>query len=238
MNQLVRFGRVFSLTAKYAHRARKAQREPEKARLQALHVVMRDWARATTGNLNLEIVKSGALPSVEPVLFFGNHLSYLDIPVLMALTPVVFVAKSELGKWPFIGPACRSAGTVMVKRDCKDSRKQAGYLIAETCKTRKQSVCVFPSGTTSLNESAKPWKKGVFEIAYEHGLKMQPFRLNYSPREKSAFIGEDALVPHLWRLLQEPKLTAHIELHEPVSIDSPEKDCERWRKWACAEILT
>jgi lyso-ornithine lipid O-acyltransferase len=36
------------------------------------------------------------------VLLVCNHTSWLDIPVLSALAPVSFVAKLEVGGWPFV----------------------------------------------------------------------------------------------------------------------------------------
>jgi 1-acyl-sn-glycerol-3-phosphate acyltransferase len=47
----------------------------------------------------------------------GNHLSYLDIPLLMQSSPnISFVAKEEVGRWPVIGAGAHALNTIFVKR--------------------------------------------------------------------------------------------------------------------------
>ena len=45
-------------------------------------------------------------------LVVANHVGYLDVLVLAALWPAVFVAKSEVRDWPVFGPLTRAAGTL------------------------------------------------------------------------------------------------------------------------------
>ena len=40
-------------------------------------------------------------------LVVANHLSYLDILILSAAMPCFFVAKVEIGGWPFFGKSAR-----------------------------------------------------------------------------------------------------------------------------------
>ncbi|HWP14949.1 MAG TPA: 1-acyl-sn-glycerol-3-phosphate acyltransferase, partial [Xanthobacteraceae bacterium] len=39
----------------------------------------------------------------RPLLIVANHSSWLDISIITSLAPVVFVAKSEIARWPFFG---------------------------------------------------------------------------------------------------------------------------------------
>lgn len=63
----------------------------------------------------IETQFTGDIPSSG--LLVCNHLSYLDIVVLAAITPCVFVAKREVKKWPVFGWFARLAGTVFVHRE-------------------------------------------------------------------------------------------------------------------------
>ena len=164
------------------------------------------------------------------MLFVGNHLSYLDIPVLLSQSPVAFVAKKQIGTWPIFGDACRTIGVVLVDRQSKDSREKTSGQIADAVRNRRQSVAVFPSGTTCLDET-KPWRWGVFKIAKDYGIPLRPFRLKYTPRESTAFVGDSYFVPHLWTLLDEPKITATIEFHDPVMVYEPEAEANKWWAW-------
>src|SRR5512146_267174 len=56
----------------------------------------------------------------EPIaggLIAANHASWLDIPVLSAVTPLSFVAKAEVNRWPFFGTQARLQRTVFVRRE-------------------------------------------------------------------------------------------------------------------------
>jgi 1-acyl-sn-glycerol-3-phosphate acyltransferase len=45
-------------------------------------------------------------------LLVSNHLSYLDIILISAITPSVFVSKAEVRNWPLFGWLASRAGTV------------------------------------------------------------------------------------------------------------------------------
>lgn len=45
-----------------------------------------------------------------------NHLGYVDLVVLASELDAVFVAKSEVARWPVIGRLTRSMGTLFVDR--------------------------------------------------------------------------------------------------------------------------
>lgn len=226
-DKIRRFAKIVALTqrrgADIAKRARKHGRDPKHAQS-----IMTKWANEMLDILQVKVTAKGKVGS-EPALFIGNHMSYIDIPLIMSQVPVVFVAKRELSKWPIFGEALTSAGTVFVDRDSVHSRKDAAEAIAPSIKEWGQSVGVFASGTTRLAEE-KQWRWGAFSIAKRFDLLVQPFRLNYDPPRTAAFIGEDHFVPHLWNVLGS-RLHATIEIHDPVIVDDPEQEAIRWWKW-------
>ncbi len=52
--------------------------------------------------LGIRLQIEGAVARDRPVLVVANHSSWLDIPVLSAVAPVSFIAKKEVGGWPFV----------------------------------------------------------------------------------------------------------------------------------------
>src|SRR5271166_2599342 len=64
---------------------------------------------------NVEIRALGPIPNRG--LLVSNHLSYLDILVLSALTPCIFVAKREVKKWPVFGWFARLGGALFADRE-------------------------------------------------------------------------------------------------------------------------
>lgn len=221
MSRARRLSRVLGATNRYLRLVEISKTSP--ARLQ------RRWAREMLRVFGVHLTVKG-VPSPDPVLFVGNHISYLDIPVLMAMAPVHFLAKQELGKWPLFGRAMRAAGTIFVDRSSKESRARVGDLLAEIVKKSSRPVAVFPSGTTTVDE-AVPWRHGIFHMAHDHQIPIQPFRLSYQPLRTAAFIGDDAFLPHIWKLLGHP-VEATLELLPVRPVRDPENECAELWRWA------
>ena len=191
------------------------------------------WANEALPLLNLEVERVGSIaPLNEPCLFVGNHMSYLDIPVLMSQVPVVFLGKAEILKWPILGSAGRRAGMVFVKRESDGSRREATMAILECLRARGMSLGIFPAGTTTLDEG-RPWRPGAFRIANAAGnVPVQPFRLTYDPVAQAAFVGQDALLPHLFRLLRSRPIVTRIEFGEPRLVQDPHAEAQACWTWS------
>ena len=50
-------------------------------------------------------------------LVVANHISWLDIPLVAAVLPGRMLAKSEIRRWPVLGPLAALGGTLFVERD-------------------------------------------------------------------------------------------------------------------------
>src|SRR5947207_7377320 len=74
----------------------------------------------------IETEFNGNVPSRG--MLICNHLSYLDILVLAALAPCIFVAKQEVKHWPVFGWFATLAGTVFVHRE---QRTRVGQTLDE-----------------------------------------------------------------------------------------------------------
>ncbi len=189
------------------------------------------WAQAVLNRLNVEQEVIGTPTDEKGTLFVGNHISYLDIPLIMStVKDISFVAKQELSHWPIFGAGAEKLGTVFVKRENSESRQLARDTVSVALQEGKR-VILFPSGTTSIDEK-KPWRKGAFEIAFSQKSWVQPFRLSYSPLREVAFIDEDFFISHLYRLFDHKVIKARIEFHTPVMITDPLRDCLYWNHWS------
>lgn len=62
----------------------------------------------------VEVTTQGPIPLKG--LLVSNHLGYLDILVLSAVAPAVFIARSEVKRWPIFGWFAILAGTLFVRR--------------------------------------------------------------------------------------------------------------------------
>ena len=77
--------------------------------------------------LGIRIEIEGEVARDRPVLLVANHTSWLDIPVLSAVAPVSFVAKKEVGGWPFVASLARLQRSVFVV-DKNDNIVHAEYV--------------------------------------------------------------------------------------------------------------
>lgn len=197
---------------------------------QGLSELKTKWAQDILNRLQIQLAQQGSPSEENPLLLVGNHISYLDIVLLLKTVPEIsFVAKGEIASWPLFGSAARLIDTIFIQRECRRSRGSAREAIKTHLKESKRIV-IFPSGTTCLDET-KSWRRGVFEIAAETGVRIQPFRINYSPLRTAAYIDRDFFPAHLHRLSQTSNVKARIEFHEPVVVENPSWDCRLWQEW-------
>jgi 1-acyl-sn-glycerol-3-phosphate acyltransferase len=120
---------------------------------------------------------AGNIPD-GPAVFVANHVSFVDIWVLVALLPgtVRFLAKRELLHVPVFGWAMRSAGHIPIDRKNRkaavDACGEAGGMIRDGT-----SAIVFGEGTRSRTGELLPLKKGAFVLAIQAGVPVVPVYL-------------------------------------------------------------
>lgn len=163
----------------------------------------------------IHLVVNGS-PAAHTALFAVNHVSYLDIPVLGAvLSDVVFVAKSEVARWPLFGFLARLASTEFVARNRADAHMQCLALAQRL--NAGDALIVFPEGTSSNGLEVRPFKSALFaalDLSYGAG-QVQPVSIVYE-QSAAAWFGDMTLAPHLWRMFNEGGGRVTMIFHEPV----------------------
>lgn len=112
-------------------------------------------------------------------LVIANHVSYVDILVVAALMPSVFITSVELRNTPLLGMLAKLGGSLFVERRRPGGLKQE---IGEITGVLKQgfTVVLFPEGTTSNGEQVQPFKQSLFDAAVSAGADILPLCLRYS----------------------------------------------------------
>jgi 1-acyl-sn-glycerol-3-phosphate acyltransferase len=169
--------------------------------------------------LNVDVQARG-LPTA-PTVVVANHLGYLDILVLAALSPVVFVAKREVQDWPVFGWFARMAGTRFIDRESRrDVQRVADELRAPL--ESGVSVVLFLEGTSTAGEVVRPFKSSLLEPVVRHGWAVTPVALSYevsdghSVSHEVCWWGDMTLTPHLLNFVKLPRITAHVTGGAPV----------------------
>ena len=169
----------------------------------------------------------------EGVLMVGNHTSWADIIIFSAATPLSFVAKAEVGTWPFFGTLARLQRTVFVER----SRRSATGAVADAINQRLaagDALLLFPEGTSHTGNSVLPFKSALLgaaeaRLAGGQHVKVQPVSVAFTGlhglpmgrenRPLFAWYGDMEMVPHLWEALLAGPLDVEVRFHEPLSLD-------------------
>ena len=121
----------------------------------------------------IEIKGIENIPKEGPVIFCGNHRSFLDAILLELYTPrrMRFMSKKELEKNKFLNFFVKLYDSIPVQRAAKDLTA-----IKESIKTLKNGGClgIFPEGTRNGLEKSGEMKNGATYIAIKTGASIIP----------------------------------------------------------------
>jgi 1-acyl-sn-glycerol-3-phosphate acyltransferase len=151
-------------------------------------------------------------------LTVSNHLTYLDILVYGAVRPFVFVAKSEVRRWPLLGTLASLGGTIFVDRDRSLQAAEASQQIEQRLEDGLV-VLLFPEGTSSDGHEVLPFRSPLFEPAIRTGANVTVAAIRYQAADavesQVTYWGEMVFLPHLFRTLCLRGLAAEICFDSP-----------------------
>lgn len=173
--------------------------------------------------MGIKIVKQGEISAHKPLLFVGNHLSYMDIIAISSIMPCSFVSKAEVANWPLIGYMAKLQNTIFVNRNAPRLVKQQGQEIADALNVHTNLV-IFPEGTSSIGETVLPFKSSLLEVAVNKtvpDLRIQPIAIKIEHKGGQArrypwYEEEESFVSHLIVLMGMIGLTITITFLPPV----------------------
>lgn len=167
-----------------------------------------------------------------PLLLVANHISFIDIVVLLATSPCRLVSKADVHHWPLIGPMAAAMGTVFIERE---SRRDAMRVVHHMAEAFQQGavLAVFPEGTTGDGRELLPFHGNLLQAAIATDTPVQPLAVRYedAPTGKislaPAYVGDDSLLDTLWRTVRTPNLQVRMM----VGVLEKSEGRER-RQWA------
>ena len=175
--------------------------------------------------VRVEII--GKPPAQGPLLIVSNHLSWLDVVVLSSVAPVSFVAKREVGGWPFFGSLARLQRTVFVDRERRHATANSRDEMQERLKAG-EIIVLFAEGTSGDGRRVLPFKSSFFGAAEYPGVLVQPVTLAYRghrnlPMNRRtmpsyAWYGDMDLAPHLLGALRSGPIEVTVLCHSPLSL--------------------
>jgi 1-acyl-sn-glycerol-3-phosphate acyltransferase len=196
----------------------RASREQKLAHIQAwsTHVL-----KAIGVRLNVT-PSSAQIGSNNIQLWVANHVSWLDVLVIQALQPCVFVAKSEVRHWPLVGHMAQACGVVFVDRSSSSSARK---MVDDVASALHHGYCVagFPEGTSSEGHDVSLFHANLFEAAIDRGVEVVPLALRYTDARtgllcmQAAFVGDLGFMQSLHQVIRTSHLTVGVKIGSTLS---------------------
>ncbi|MFF2406983.1 lysophospholipid acyltransferase family protein [Streptomyces sp. NPDC058092] len=164
--------------------------------------------------------ESLTVPGPTGTLVVANHISWLDVVVLLAIEPVTLLAKREVGAWPVIGTLARRIGTRFIDRE---GLRELPSTVAELARTLRsgQSVMVFPQGTTWCSVPGGTFRRATFQAAVDAGAPVRPVTIDYFqqgvPSTVAGFLGDEGFATSLRRVVGARELSVRVTTHRPLT---------------------
>jgi len=141
------------------------------------HWFARLWARMIlkTGPIPVHVEGLENIDPAQPAVYAANHLSALDIPVLLAEIPGQFriMAKKELFRYPMLGWHLKRSGQIPIVLG--DAHASVGSLKRAGRALRKGlPLMVFPEGGRSPSGQLQPFMGGAFFAAIAEQVPVVP----------------------------------------------------------------
>jgi 1-acyl-sn-glycerol-3-phosphate acyltransferase len=198
--------------------------------------IPRLYHRLLCAIVGVRIRQVGRITRETPVLILANHASWLDICIISAVTPVVFIAKSEVADWPLFGWLARLQRTVFIDRERRHKTGEATEEIAGRL-LGGDAVVLFAEGTSGDGTRILPFKSALvgsvhhaLGVSTRHErITVQPMSLAYTRvnglpigralRERVAWYGDADLLPHFVGVLSSGAIDVTLSWGEPVALD-------------------
>jgi lyso-ornithine lipid O-acyltransferase len=184
----------------------------------------------------VRITQIGRPSEQRPLLIVANHTSWLDICVITAVAPVVFVAKREVGRWPIFGLLARLQRSVFVDRARRHKTQDVNSEIARRL-ADGDPVVLFGEGTSSDGNRVLTFRTAlvgsagaaIAEARHIRRVWIQPLSVAYTAllglpldrrsRCRVAWYGGASLLPHLRQLVACGAIDVTVRWGDPIGFD-------------------
>jgi len=172
----------------------------------------------------------------------ANHISWLDVFVLLSVLPVSFIAKIEIKKWFFLGNLVEMAGTIFIDRNRRRSIREVAEKISQKSLNHNKSYAFFPEGKTSPGKTIQKFHSSLFSLFFgNQELTLLPVLIKYKKddvfTEACAYVDEMTLLESVLRIIKNPNLSAEVQIM-PASIikNNDDKIPSVGRKYLASQI--
>lgn len=118
--------------------------------------------------LGLRVNVIGAPAHGRPTLLVSNHISWTDIVAIGSVADVTFVAKREVGKWPFVGMMANLQRTIYVDRTRRSDAGRTAQAMGQHM-AGGNAVLLFAEGQSDIGTHVLPFRSALIGAA-QHAM--------------------------------------------------------------------
>lgn len=187
-----------------------------KLRLPYRKSLPRAFHRIVLRVIGIRVIVHGSPVMDRPLLLISNHSTYLDIPVLGSIIPLIFIAKAEIAGWPVFGMLAKLQRSIFVDRAKRHSTGEINKRIAKHL-SDGDPVVLFGEGTSNDGNRILPFRSaliGAIRTALDDNGRafVQPVSVAYTKyqglpmgrqfRAHAAWYGDMDMIAHLLHVLR------------------------------------
>ncbi|MDR1307893.1 MAG: 1-acyl-sn-glycerol-3-phosphate acyltransferase [Treponema sp.] len=188
----------------------------------------------------------------NPVLYVGNHLSYLDVLAIGRCYPTIFVTSVDMGERKNEGWITSNAGSVYVERR---REKLTFNILRKNIESMKEIIlkdcplCIFPEATSANGEKELIFFSSLFSSVEYTETTIVPFVIKYISINKENVTKENEsivyfyrgqrFIPHIKRLLHYKNIKIEISILPWFSAKNKNRKeiCDTCKKKIAGKIM-
>lgn len=186
--------------------------------------------------LGLRVTVIGKPSTGRPTLLVSNHVSWTDIVAIGSVADVTFVAKREVGKWPFVGMMANLQRTIYVDRTRRSDAGRTAQAMGRHM-AGNNAVLLFAEGQSDIGTHVLPFRSALIGAA-QHAMMaagagdvmIQPLTIAYtrlqglpvSRNERSliAWIKSKSVKQNIREILGGPVKDVTVAFGSPMPLDA------------------
>ena len=201
------------------------------------------WHRSLLFVLRVRVIPEERVLWRDCRFMVGNHVSWLDIPVLSSMGSVRFLSKSEVRSWPVIGFLSHMTGTVFINRSSRSALRDVNRKIGLIAQSGG-AVFVFPEGTTTRGTGTQPFHASVFQAAIDSHVNVNPVLIQYldpsgAVTQLAAYVDDMSLLTSLDHIICSPGLRVRLVVFDSLEFKNQSRQqlAERSRDLIQLELI-
>ncbi len=184
------------------------------------------FIRALGVELKVHQQYTQALP--EHFIVIANHPSAFEDIGMPALFKAHFLAKEQLKSWWILGRISLFARTLYVRREDRDSRKEAALTIKNLL-LQGENIGLYPEGGCKGRRIFLPFQYGIFEASLQTGVPIIPVFIHYEAQADFEWAQGESLIKTLQKIYRSKNKTVNYYIFDPIDpkdFENKESYCE------------